>query len=109
MSSKPAIAQITELAQEPTPLQRGVDSVFRQLCRAFAIGTALLVVALDLQAQARCRLLLDVARVKWACILLNDFLPVGAARRAFADASEREARCAAQLEKAKAKLAEIRI
>ena len=65
--------------------------------------------ALDHAARARCRLLLDVARVKWACILLNDFLPVGAARRAFADASEREARCAAQLEKAKAKLAEIRI
>jgi Phosphotransferase enzyme family len=65
--------------------------------------------ALGDAAQARCRLLLDVARVKWACILLNDFLPVGAARRAFADASEREARCAAQLEKAKAKLAEIRV
>jgi len=63
----------------------------------------------DEAAQARCRLLLDVARVKWACILLNDFLPVGAARRAFADASEREARCAAQLEKAKVKLAEIRV
>jgi len=65
--------------------------------------------ALDEAAQARCHLLLDVARVKWACILLNDFLPVGAARRAFAERSEREARCAAQLEKAKAKLAEIRI
>jgi hypothetical protein len=63
----------------------------------------------DEAAQARCRLLLDVARVKWACILLNDFLPVGAARRDFAERSEREARCAAQLEKAKAKLAEIRI
>lgn len=65
--------------------------------------------ALDEAANARCRLLLDVARVKWTCILLNDFLSVGAARRAFADASDREARCAAQLEKAKAKLAEIRI
>jgi hypothetical protein len=65
--------------------------------------------ALDQAVQARCRLLLDVARVKWACILLNEFLPVGAARRAFAERSEREARCAAQLEKAKAKLAEIRI
>lgn len=63
---------------------------------------------LDEAAQARSRILLDVARVKWACILLNDFLPVGAARRAFADASAREARCAAQLGKAKAKLAEIR-
>jgi phosphate transport system permease protein len=38
------MAEITELAQAPTPLQRGVDSVFRQVCRAFAIGTALLVV-----------------------------------------------------------------
>lgn len=63
---------------------------------------------LDEAAQARCRILLDVARVKWACILLNEFLPVGAARRAFAGPGEREARCAAQLEKAKAKLAEIR-
>ena len=63
----------------------------------------------DEAAHARCRLLLDVARVKWACILLNDFLPVSAARRDFAERSEREARCAAQLEKAQAKLAEIRV
>jgi hypothetical protein len=58
-------------------------------------------------ALARCKILLDTCRVKWACILLNDFLAEGAARRAFAEAGEREARCAAQLEKAKAKLAEI--
>jgi hypothetical protein len=64
---------------------------------------------LDQAAFARCNLLLDVCRIKWACILLNDFLPDGAARRAFADAGERDARCAAQLEKAKAKLAEIRV
>ena len=64
---------------------------------------------LDPAALARCQFLADAARVKWACILLNDFLPDGAARRAFADAGERDARCAAQLEKAKAKLAEIRI
>lgn len=64
---------------------------------------------LDKAAQARCRVLLDACRVKWACLLLNDFLPVGEARRAFAEASERASRCAAQLEKAKAKLAEIRI
>jgi hypothetical protein len=64
---------------------------------------------LDQAALACCNFLLDAARVKWACILLNDFLPDGAARRAFADAGERDERCAAQLEKAKAKLAEIRI
>jgi hypothetical protein len=64
---------------------------------------------LDQPALARCELLLDACRVKWACILLNDFLPVGAARRAFAQAGEREARCAAQLEEAKAMLAGIRL
>ena len=64
---------------------------------------------IDEAAQARCRTLLDACRVKWACILLNDFLSIGDARRAFAEANEREARCAAQLEKAKAKLAETRV
>jgi hypothetical protein len=64
---------------------------------------------LDEAAQARCRILLDVCRVKWACILLNDFLPVGDARRAFAEPGDRASRCAAQLDKAQAKLAEIRI
>jgi hypothetical protein len=64
---------------------------------------------LDDAARMRCRILLDVCRVKWACILLNDFLPVGDARRAFAETGERASRCAAQLEKAKAKLAGIRV
>jgi len=64
--------------------------------------------SLDETARARCDILLDACRLKWACILLNEFLPVGAARRAFAQAGEIEARCAAQLHKAKAMLAEIR-
>jgi hypothetical protein len=64
--------------------------------------------SLDEAARARCEILLDACRVKWACILLNEFLPVGAARRAFAQAGELEVRCAAQLQKAKAMLAEIR-
>lgn len=34
---------------------------------------------------ARCVALLDAYRVKWACIVLNDLLPVDAARRSFAD------------------------
>jgi hypothetical protein len=55
----------------------------------------------------RCRLLLDAYRVKWACIVLNDFLPVGAARRAFADGPAREARAAAQLGKAEAIIAPL--
>lgn len=55
----------------------------------------------------RCRSLLDAYRIKWICIILNDFLPVGAARRAFADAGARAERCAAQLAKADEKLAQI--
>jgi len=59
---------------------------------------------LEAKDRARCRMLLDAYRIKWTCIILNDFLPLGAARRAFADASELAARCAAQLAKAKANL-----
>lgn len=55
----------------------------------------------------RARLLRDAYRVKWACIILNDFLPSDDARRAFAGGEERAARCAAQLRKAEAKIAEI--
>ncbi len=63
--------------------------------------------ALNEAAIARCRLLLDAYQVKWTCIILNDFLPVGAARRAFADAGAWDARCADQLAKAAAKLAAL--
>ncbi len=59
------------------------------------------------QHAQRCRALLDAYRIKWICIILNDFLPVGAARRAFADAGARAERCAAQLAKADEKLAQI--
>lgn len=55
----------------------------------------------------RADLLLDAYRVKWTCIVLNDFLPVDASRRAFALPDERAARCRVQLQKAAAKLAEI--
>jgi hypothetical protein len=58
---------------------------------------------------ARCRILLDVCRIKWVCIMLNDFLPVGAARRSFAEGGARDVRCATQLEKAAAKLGETLI
>ncbi len=49
---------------------------------------------------ARCDALLPAYRLKWACIMLNDFLAAGAARRDFAEGTDREARCAAQLAKA---------
>lgn len=49
----------------------------------------------------RCTLLMPVYRVKWCCILLNEFLPVDASRRRFADgAHEMESRKRAQLDKA---------
>ncbi len=60
---------------------------------------------LDEKGRARCRMLLDAYRIKWTCIILNDFLPLGAARRAFADGGAWAARCADQLAKAEAKLA----
>ena len=72
-------------------------------------GRFLARLGLDDHARARCHTLLDTCRVKWACILLNDFLPVGGARRAFAETNDRQARCATQLEKAKAMLSEIRL
>lgn len=57
---------------------------------------------------ARATLLLPVYRVKWVCIMLNEFLPVGSNRRAFAGtAAEQDARKANQLAKARAALATI--
>ena len=55
---------------------------------------------------ARCELLLDLYRVKWVCIMLNPFLPLGAARRAFAGSIRARDEAAAQLARAEAKLAE---
>lgn len=57
----------------------------------------------------RAGLLLDAYRVKWTCIILNDFLPVGASRRAFAVDGSLYQRCEQQLAKAKSKLGEIAI
>jgi hypothetical protein len=47
--------------------------------------------------------------VKWVCIILNEFLPIGAARRAFAADEDRSLRCAAQLGKAESMLAKINV
>jgi hypothetical protein len=64
---------------------------------------------LDDAGRVRCRILLDAYRVKWSCIILNDFLPVGAARRTFADAGAWDIRCQKQIKKAEAKIGEILI
>ncbi len=75
-------------------------------CRCTAISSTAWQQGLGLDAAgvARCRLLLDAYQIKWTCIILNDFLPLGAARRAFADTGAWAERCAAQLAKAEAKL-----
>lgn len=57
--------------------------------------------------RARAALLLPVYRVKWCCILLNEFLPVGGRRRTFSTAADQDARKAAQLVKARAALTAV--
>jgi hypothetical protein len=60
------------------------------------------------RVQFRARLLLPLHRLKWCCIVLNEFLPVGGDRRAFAaDGEHRERRRAAQLQKARSILASL--
>jgi hypothetical protein len=57
---------------------------------------------------ARANLLLPVYRVKWVCIMLNEFLPVGGSRRAFSGtAAEQDTRKETQLNKARAALAAL--
>lgn len=74
------------------------DGFIQKLRKGLALGPGF---------SQRCDLLIDAYRIKWACIILNDFLPLGAARREFAASGERDARCVAQLAKATLKLAEI--
>jgi hypothetical protein len=58
----------------------------------------------------RATLLLPLYRVKWVCIMLNEFLPVGSRRREFSGTSdEMDARKITQLAKAKAALAMIQL
>jgi hypothetical protein len=85
--------------ETPVPL-----TTFDRFLQRLALG-----LNLDSETQTRARLLLDAYRIKWACILLNEFLPIGAARRAFAEADDRNLRCAAQLRKAEAMLAQINL
>jgi hypothetical protein len=52
----------------------------------------------------RVGILLDCYRIKWIAIILNDFLPVGDQRRAFAKAEDQEIRRLRQLALARARL-----
>ncbi|UPY36821.1 phosphotransferase [Sediminicoccus sp. KRV36] len=64
-------------------------------------------IGLDEAFERRAEALLDAYRVKWACIILNEFMPMDAARRAAALPGERAERARGQLDRAAAKLAEI--
>jgi hypothetical protein len=58
---------------------------------------------------SRANLLLPVYRIKWCCIMLNEFLNVGSRRRAFSGSeAELEERKARQLEKAREALFDLR-
>lgn len=60
------------------------------------------------QILARSSMLLPLYRIKWCCIILNDFLPEGNARREFAGSNDgHESRKALQLQKAQALLARL--
>ena len=60
------------------------------------------------RVEAVVRLLLPVYGVKWCCIMLNEFLPMGDTRRAFARADiSLESRRADQLRKVEAALARL--
>ena len=48
----------------------------------------------------RCELLFKAYKIKWICIILNDFLTDGSRRRDFAGYSNRDERCKIQLSKA---------
>jgi len=65
-------------------------------------------ISLSDEFRARCDLLLEAYRVKWICILLNDFLPADSARRSFSGLGTRDNRCSRQLAIAMQKIKEIR-
>jgi hypothetical protein len=61
------------------------------------------------QSRKRFDLLLPIYRLKWCCIMLNDFLPAGGSRRRFAmHGSDENTRKSQQLQKARAALERYR-
>jgi Phosphotransferase enzyme family len=74
---------------------------------AFAIEGLIDCLGLDQRHKARAELLLDTYRIKWVCIMLNDFRAIDSARRAFAATDVSAEHCRLQLNKAEASLAAV--
>ena len=55
----------------------------------------------------RAELLLPIYRLKWCCIMLNDFLPAGGKRRRFAGSADEDERKSRQLRKARQALRHV--
>ncbi len=73
-----------------------------------AVSEAVLATVADRQRhQARFEILLPVYRVKWCCIVLNDFLPVDHQRRKFAQADDPAGGKLRQLAKARCVLEQV--
>ena len=90
------------LCQPKLPVRQGYAARFTQ-----AVASELPDAASHAE---RIAWLLDVYRLKWCCIMLNEFLPVASQRRNFAlDAGGDEQRKRRQLEKAAQALEEIEI
>jgi hypothetical protein len=74
--------------------------------RDFAAG---LTTSFGAHALRRTELLLPVYRIKWCCIVLNEFLPAGADHRRFARGGESKERKAGQLAKSRAMLQQLKL
>lgn len=70
----------------------------------FAIDALSDALTLSEQERSRAAMLLSAYRIKWICIMMNEFLKVDAYRRDFASTKTREIRCAEQLIKVKTAL-----
>lgn len=79
--------------QPEVPVQIGFfDHIVNRLQENFSM---------DLEFTFRCSILYSVYRIKWSCIVLNEFLPAAASRRHFSAAGTSIERKAEQLERAR--------
>lgn len=81
----------------PVPF-RYFDGFAERVMRSLGLGSP---------HRERARLLIDAYRVKWLCIMLNDFVPADSARRAFSSGDAWAIRCGERLAQATAAINQI--